>query len=133
MTMSIFKVVGSVLDVSGDVAQYVMGQTRYIRAESAVLARLAFQRAFNGLADHVSLIGPNHLASIGSARIYDIATDTIDRQRPGMYRQTGRAIARCVSINNARTQRRGDRAIAELGKRISAAQKAAGMPVRVKG
>jgi hypothetical protein len=130
--MSVYKVVGSILDVSGDVAQYVMGQTRYVRAASAMLARLAFQRAFNGLADHVSLIGPNHSASVGSARIYDIATDTLDAQRPGMYRQTGRAIARCVAIKAARAETGASKAMAKAGRRIAEAQRRAGMPVRVK-
>jgi hypothetical protein len=130
--MSIFKVTGSILDVSGDVAAYVMNETRFIRAESAVLARLAFQRAFNGLADHVSLIGPNHSASVGSARIYDIATDTLDRQRPGMYRQTGRAIARCVAVKHARAETGASKAMAKAGRRIAEAQRRAGMPVRVK-
>jgi len=130
--MSIFKVTGSILDVSGDVAAYVMNETRFIRAESAVLARLAFQRAFNGLADHVSLIGPNHLASIGSATIYNEAANTLDAQRPGMYRQTGRAIARCVAIKHARAETGASKAMAKAGRRIAAAQRAAGMPVRVK-
>ena len=130
--MSVYKVVGSILDVSGDVAQYVMGQTRYVRAASAMLARLAFQRAFNGLADHVSLIGPNHLASIGSATIYNEAANTLDAQRPGMYRPTSRAVARCVAIKHARAETGAGKAMAKAGRRIAEAQRRAGMPVRVK-
>jgi hypothetical protein len=130
--MSVFKVTGSILDVSGDVAAYVMNETRYIRANSATLARLAFQRAFDGVAAHISMVGANHVASIGSASIYDIAADTLDRQRPGMYRQTGRAIARCVAIKHARAETGASKAMAKAGRRIAEAQRRAGMPVRVK-
>lgn len=130
--MSIYKVTGSVLDLSGDVAQYIFGQVRYIRATSATLARLAFQRAFDGIADHVSLVGPNHLASIGSAKIYEDAANTLDRQRPGMYKPTGRAIARCVSIGKARAETGASKARARAMRRIADMQRQAGLPVRVK-
>lgn len=129
--MSVYKIVGSILDLSGDVAVYIMGQVRYIRADSPVAARLSFSRAFNGVVDHVSLIGPNHLASIGSAHVYDTAADTMDKQRPGMYRQTGRAIARCVAIKHARAETGATKAMARAMRRIAAIQKAAGLPVKV--
>lgn len=130
--MSIYKVVGSILDVSGEVAQYVMGQTRYIRASSATLARLVFQRAFDGVVEHVSLIGPNHTASIGSARIYEDAANRLETQRPGMYRPTAKATARCVSISKARAETGASKARARAMRRIAEAQRAAGFPVHVK-
>lgn len=130
--MSIYKVTGSILDLSGDVAVYLMGQTRYIRATSATLARLVFQRAFDGVADHVSMIGKDHVASIGSARIYEDAANRIDTQRPGMYRPTAKATARCVSISKARAETGADKAMAKAMRRIAELQRRAGMPVHVK-
>lgn len=130
--MSIYKVTGSVLDLSGDVAQYILGQVRYIRATSATLARLAFQRAFDGIADHVSLVGPNHLAQVGSAKIYEDAANRLETQRPGMYRPTAKANARCVSISKARAETGASKARARAMRRIADMQRQAGMPVRVK-
>lgn len=130
--MSVYKVVGSILDVSGDVAQYVMGQTRYIRADSATLARLIFQRAFDGVVDHVSMVGTNYSAHVGSARVYEDAANRLETQRPGMYRPTTKAMARCVSISKARAETGADKAMAKAMRRIAAIQRAAGLPVYVK-
>jgi len=145
MTMSIFKVVGSILDVSGDVAQYVMGQVRYIRADSAIRARHVFQDNYKGIADHVSLIGPNYAARIGSARVYDdiaspIGGDGISspeeiyayREGRTKYTPTRKARARCVAIKHARAETGASKAMAKAGRRIAEAQRRAGMPVRVK-
>lgn len=130
--MAVYKVTGSILDLSGEVARYLMNETRYIRAASATLARLAFQRAFDGAADHVSLVGANHCASIGSARVYEDAINTLDRQRSGMYRPTSKALARCVSISKARAKTGAGKAMARAMRRIAEVQRRAGMPVNVK-
>lgn len=133
--MSIYKVTGSVLDLSGDAAVYLMNQIRYIRAGNATLARLIFQRAFNGVADHVAMVGANYSAHVGSARVYDgIVNDPtdIDAIKSGIYKPTTRAAARCVAISKARAETGAARAVARAMRRIVELQRKAGQPIHVK-
>jgi hypothetical protein len=79
--MSIFKIVGSVLDVSGEVGTLLLQQVRYIRAECIPEARATWARVSGGMPwDKVSLIpGGNRAAqAIGSAHAYDAAADKLD-------------------------------------------------------
>lgn len=52
-----------------------------------------------------------------------------DTQRPGMYRPTTRAIARCVAAKVAHQAKRADSALAFFGRQIAQAQKDAGWKI----
>ena len=133
--MSVYKVTGSVLDLSGDAARYMLNQVRYIRAGSATLARLIFQRAFNGVADHVAMVGANYSAHIGSARVYDgVVNDPtdIDAIKSGIYKPTTRAAERCVAISKARAETSASKAMARAMRRIVELQRKTGQPIHIK-
>ena len=87
--MSVFKIVGSIIDTSGAAGRILLQQVRYIRADTVSEARGIWARMSGGtIWDKVSLVPGGNLAAqnIGSSVAYDKAVETLDKVRPGGYR-----------------------------------------------
>ena len=146
--MPVFKIIGSILDLSPAVAEIATNQTRYIRALSVSDAKAIWER-ISGFPywDKISLQVPGERSSqlIGFNSVYDrIAApthgdgiddpliDMADLYKRAHYRPTAKAEARNVTIKAARAQTGADKALAKLGRRIAALQKASGLQVNVR-